>query len=131
METGEPGAAGGGANSTPGADKLDVWSTYALLLGDFEQDTYFGSLLLTVLFLVYTLVMTIVMLNIAISIIGDTYDRVQTYKDILILQIRAELLQTYQRTDGNLLRPSEEKRKIYYPHWLHVIKRKDGASSSS
>ena len=73
--------------------------------------------------------MTIVMLNIAISIISDTYDRVQTYKDILILQIRAELLQTYQRTDGDLLRPkSEELRRLYYPHWLHVIKRKDGGT---
>ena len=116
-------------NSTPGAELLDIMSTYALLLGDFEQQTYFGSGLLTFLFLVYTLVMTIVMLNIAISIISDTYDRVQTYKDILILQIRAELLQTYQRTDGDLLRPkSEELRRLYYPHWLHVIKRKDGGT---
>lgn len=44
------------------------------------------------IFIVYTFCVTIMLLNIAIGLIGDTLERVQDQKDTLVLQIRAELL---------------------------------------
>ena len=50
------------------------------------------------MFTVYTFLMVIVLLNIAIGIIGDTLERIQDQKETLTLQIRADLIQTYQRS---------------------------------
>ena len=48
--------------------------------------------MLAFVFIVYTFGVTIMLLNIAIGLIGDTLERVQDQKDTLVLQIRAELL---------------------------------------
>ena len=94
-------------------------TTYALLLGDFDQDVYFSSSLLATMFCTYTFLMVIVLLNIAIGIIGDTLERVQDKKDTLTLQIRADLITTYQRTTAA---PNDGS---WYPNWLHVALRHD------
>lgn len=77
---------------------FDLLTTYALLLGDFDQDIYFSSGMIAGLFTVFTFLMVIVLLNIAIGIIGDTLERIQDQKEMLTLQIRAEMVQTYQRS---------------------------------
>ena len=75
-------------------------TTYALLLGDFQQSTYFSSPVLTCIFVWYSFTMTIMLLNIAIGLIGDTLERVQAQKETLVLQIRAELILNFQKTMG-------------------------------
>ena len=103
------------------------FSTYALLLGEFEQCYYFSTPSLRVMFAVYTFVMTIVMLNVAIGLIGDTLDSVQVDKAVLNTQIRAELIIDYERGMGEHV---QRRRERFFPQWLHVMLR-EGALSES
>merc|ERR1719506_1617417 len=75
--------------------------------------------MLTFIFILYTLVVTIMLLNIAIGLIGDTLERVQAQKDTLVLQIRAELLLQFQSTMSD----KERFDPVLFPEWLHVIQR--------
>ena len=62
--------------------------------------------------------MTIMLLNIAIGLIGDTLERVQAQKDTLVLQIRSELLLGFQSTMS-----MRSGKPDNFPEWLHVIQR--------
>ena len=104
---------------SPEDQRFDLLTTYALLLGNFEMEAYFSTPMIVLIFFLFTFGVTIMLLNIAIGLIGDTLERVQAQKDTLVLQIRSELLLGFQST----MSIEERANPDNFPEWLHVIQR--------
>ena len=66
-------------SDSAGYESLEVglFSAYALTLGDFEQDTYKASTLMSIFFLWFTFGVNVVLLNVLIAIISDAFERLQ------------------------------------------------------
>ena len=62
---------------SPEDQRFDLLTTYALLLGNFEMEAYFSTPMIVLIFFLFTFGVTIMLLNIAIGLIGDTLERVQ------------------------------------------------------
>lgn len=65
-------------------------STYTLAFGDFSTDDY--SVFEWLAFVIASLFIPLVLFNLLIAIMGDTYDRVQTNAKCVDLQQQAELV---------------------------------------
>jgi ankyrin repeat protein len=72
-----------------------VSTTYRMILGDFDSQLFIQSphwFSAGVFFVLFTSIMTIVVLNLLISLLGDTFERVQEYKVQLMAFERAAIL---------------------------------------
>jgi hypothetical protein len=94
----------------------DPSRSYALLLGDFELDDYRETKGMTVLFVFFTLIGVIILLNVLIAVISDSYERANMRSTKLFGRARVafvaqnEALETFLRPFaspdlGRILRP--------------------------
>ena len=97
---------------------------YSLTLGSFNGETYTDSLLMTFFFHYFTLFVNIVLLNVLIAIISDTYTRVTEKTASRSLLQRAQLLLELEET----MPQSELDDKRLFPAWLHVLQRRNTTS---
>ena len=98
--------------------------SYRMILGDFQVDG-FGTKdeqILWILFLLNTIILTVVLLNLVIAIMGDTFDRVQKsqestmLKELVSMILENEFLISRQRTFNNakyivIIEPEKVERK--------------------
>jgi hypothetical protein len=70
---------------------VSTWSTYQIMLGQFPKDN-FSRFAPACLFLIYTLIVMIVMLNVLIAVVSDGYDYAMTKSKPLFFKARLELV---------------------------------------
>jgi len=100
-------------------------SAFALTLGEFERETYEESLLVAFVFHYFTIFVNIVLLNVLIAIISDTYERVEEKGKARGLLMRARLLLEMQDSmPAELLEDTD-----LFPKWLHVLIRVEDVGS--
>jgi len=116
--------------SEPGGEysgPLSAWITaYSLIFGEFDKATYShggkdegSSLLMLFFFHYFTLFVNIVLLNVLIAIISDSYERVQEkFKARSLLQ-RAQLLLEMEE----VMSEQELEDPKLFPAWCHVLTR--------
>ena len=77
-----------------------------MTLGEYDVDDYSDSLLMMTYFLSYMLLMTIIMLNVLIAIVSDSYDSVMIRSKKLFLrakfQIVADMMLMFPNTIKNM-----------------------------
>jgi len=100
-------------------------SAYALTLGEFEVHTYADSLLVKFFFHYFTVIVNIVLLNVLIAIISDTYERVEEKGKARGLLQRARILLEMQDSMSDEQLADE----TLFPAWLHVISRVEDVGS--
>lgn len=94
--------------------------TYNMLfLGEFEVDALAGeyTVLVRLVFVVTTLFVTIILLNLLIAIMGDSYARIQENSEVEFLRLRATVLREYEL----FMSPEELADENMFPKWLHVL----------
>jgi len=96
-----------------------LFVAYSLSLGDFEQDTYTDNGLMTVVFVYFTLFVNVILFNVLIAIISDTFERVMETAGHRVLAQKADLLLSMQK----IMRKAERGRTDWFPAWLHVAER--------
>ena len=99
---------------------LSLFSSYALLLGDFDVNELeeSSSFVITVfLFVGFTFFINIIMLNLLIAIMGDIFDRIQENAVAEFLFARANILLEIEATFGE----KEKSKAEWYPRWLQVL----------
>lgn len=101
-------------------------SAYALTLGEFSVDTYEESLLIACFYHYYTVFVNIVLLNVLIAIISDTYERVEEKSKARGLLMRARILLEMQDSMTDEMLADE----VMFPKWLHVIMRVEDVGSA-
>ena len=74
-----------------------IFMTYTSALGDLETDDYGYDFIAWTLFLLCTIFNLIVMLNLLIAIISDTYTRVNSTKEKVALKQRADMILDLRR----------------------------------
>jgi len=80
---------------------------YALLLGDFELDDWRDTDGITVLFVIFTLIGVVILLNVLIAVISDSYERAKIQSLLLFGRARVtfvaqnEALETFLRPGSN------------------------------
>jgi len=96
------------------------YSSYQLMLGGFDNRQFDGHAILVLLFLVFTYIINIVMLNLLIALMGDLYDAVQETAYAQYLSSKAQLVLEAQAA---LLRYKiDSKRKqLLFPMWLQLL----------
>jgi WD40 repeat protein len=107
--------------------EASLLTLFGLMLGAFEVDTYAVdavgsalSIVLQILFYMFALLVAIVLLNLLIAILGDSYDVVTEKKKAEYVRMRAQLVIEYARLFPSLLRQQGR--------WLHVLVRTSIAS---
>ena len=133
------GGGGGGRRGGVGSDDIQeygtwdiaIYSTFRLLLGDFDMSTYLekdhsvgfaASIFMLLMFFV-----NVVCLNMLIALMSGTWTKNHPRKEYLILQGKGEQLIEYD------LRMSRKRLddKTLYPKWLHVIRKVDHMTDNS
>ena len=95
------------------------------MLGEFERETFTGSPMMTFFFHYYTIFVDIVLLNVLIAIISDTYGRVEAKGAERSLLQRANLILDIEaHLDEQQLKDPE-----LFPEWVHVLMRPDEAGT--
>ncbi|CAD7696018.1 unnamed protein product [Ostreobium quekettii] len=72
-----------------------LFTTFGMMLGEFDIQLFYTTKLPFVslaLFVVYMMAMMIVLLNLLIAIMGDTYDRVKNVEEVAFLRSRASVI---------------------------------------
>eukprot|EP00392_Amoebophrya_sp_AT5.2_P006453 g6465.t1 len=90
-------------------------SMYVLMLGDWELSAFTHSkhfLLSPVLFVIFTFMMMVVLFNMLIALMSETYARVRENEEAEFLKTRAECI-----VDMEKLR----WRPVFYPEWVHAL----------
>lgn len=90
---------------------MSLVTTYGMMLGDFQIETFTESNVAwfsTVVFMIYMLIMMIVMLNLLIAIIGDTFDRMKPRETLSFYMARCEIILDLE---NKLLRKQQERIK--------------------
>ena len=97
-----------------------LFSQITLLLGDFDVDllslTYY-PLLVKGVFVVSILFLNIIMLNLLIAIMGDSYDRVSESRRLEQLQQKARVLLEVEMT----LSAKQRRDPNLFPRWIHIL----------
>ncbi|EGD76101.1 serine/Threonine protein kinase [Salpingoeca rosetta] len=90
-----------------------------LLLAEFELDTFGGTyaVLLRILFVISMVLVPVVLLNLLIALMSDSYERIQDRADIEFQLLRAR----YLRERELFLSPAEKSDPKLFPKWLHVL----------
>ena len=97
-----------------------LFSQFTLMLGDFSTELLENSpypRLVKVVFILVMLFVNIVMLNLLIAIMGDSYDKVQ---ENAFLEYRREKARVLMEIEI-MMTKKERKREDYFPRWLHVL----------
>ena len=81
----------GGDPNPFGTMPMTIMSTYTMLLGDFDLDAY-PSLYTKLLFVVFMFIVVIILLNILIAIVSDSYDNAMVKSTELFWKSRLELV---------------------------------------
>ncbi|GMI01212.1 hypothetical protein TrST_g7001 [Triparma strigata] len=99
-----------------------IFTSYTLMLSEFDfSGEYLGKssdiIATCILFFTFTFGINIVMLNLLIAIMGDTFDRIQENSQAEFMYARAQIVLEYE---GNL---SEEEKNNpdWFPTWLQVL----------
>ena len=101
---------------------FSAWmAAYSLTIGEFDPHTYQDSALKAFFFHYFTIFVNIVLLNVLIAIISDTYGRVDEKRAARSLLQRARLLQEIE----SRIPARELANPVLFPVWLHVLKRED------
>jgi hypothetical protein len=82
---------------------------YALLLGDFELDDYKESSGITVLFIIFTLLGVVILLNVLIAVIGDSYEKATISSLLLFGRARVAFVAQNQALES-FLRPGMDRK---------------------
>jgi len=118
--------------ASPYRSVASSWFTaFALMLGEFELDTYNQDPWMYLFFHYFAVFVNIVLLNVLIAIISDAFEDVQNTGTERILQQRGELIvdleahlhADHQEQDG-------DDYEAIYPPWVHVLARADETVSS-
>ena len=121
------------------------FSAYTLMLGAFEKEVFgvaregLPQWVMLAFFYYFTMFVNVVLLNVLISIIGDTYERVQGQSVQVSLLQRANLLLDIEahmsgkaggggKGGGGGKAAAAERKQ--YPAWVHVITRVEEAGGS-
>jgi len=98
-----------------------AWFTsYVMLLGEIDSEEWHEAFFLQAfLFHVFTVFSNIVLLNVLIAIISDTYERVQESARPRGLMARGRLLLEFQ----DMMTDSQLRNKKWFPKWIHAIQR--------
>ena len=98
-----------------------AWFTsYVMLLGEVDSAEWHEAYFLqAMLFHVFTIFSNIVLLNVLIAIISDTYERVQESAKARGLMARGRLLLEFQ----DMMNDSQLRTVSWFPKWLHAIMR--------
>lgn len=103
-----------------GAAYFPFLELFAFMLGEFDIDEYrvqdaFDArrIALNVLFYVFQVLVSIVLLNLLITILSDSYDLSQERRKAEYMRMRAQLIVEYNRLLPCVLRPKGR--------WLHVL----------
>ena len=105
---------------------------YALLLGDFELDSYKATPGMTVLFFVFTICGVIILLNVLIALTSDSYEKASIKGDHLFGRARVtfvsqnEALESFLRPGKAPLDNIDTARKalvrgIYFARWAVLV----------
>jgi len=109
--------------SPPGGQYDGVWNAwftaYTLTLGHLESETYLQTGWMFLIFHGFTLFVNIILFNILISLVAETYDRVRSKRYASCLLLRAQLLMEIE----DRMTPSELDNPAFFPEWLHVVLR--------
>ena len=124
----------------PGHEAWENWhaflSVFRMMTGDVDQDAFVTSHTSDVtwkktttsiahsLYVTYTLGIVIVMLNMLIAQMGDSFDHVQEHERIEALRERAVVLHQMLRYEMRKKRDDS----IWFPNWLHVLTSEEGVS---
>jgi hypothetical protein len=81
---------------------------YALLLGDFELDDYKESSGMTVLFIIFTLLGVVILLNVLIAVISDSYEKATISSLLLFGRARVAFVAQNQALES-FLRPGVDR----------------------
>jgi len=93
---------------------------YRAMLGDFEVDDFAAnpsSGLVTLYFVLFTFLVTVVMLNLLIAVMADIYQRVQRNVENEWLVERTKIILELEAVLPKVVRRSE----TLFPDWLHVL----------
>ncbi|EGD81093.1 hypothetical protein PTSG_11041 [Salpingoeca rosetta] len=90
-----------------------------LLLADFDLDTFDGDyvVLLRILFVISMVLVPVVLLNLLIALMSDSYERIQDRADIEFQLLRARILR--EQDAWLTLEGKMDARR--FPMWLHVL----------
>eukprot|EP01046_Picozoa_sp_COSAG06_P014978 COSAG06_NODE_946_length_11363_cov_6.766602_4_plen_312_part_00 len=101
-----------------------MFSSFNMMLGAFETsllDDAFSPALAYAVFFQYTVLVTIVMLNLLIALMGGSYERVAETAELETLKQRAELILQFER----MMTKAEQKDQRLHPTYLHLLVKKD------
>ncbi|EGD80207.1 hypothetical protein PTSG_10886 [Salpingoeca rosetta] len=98
-----------------------------LLLADFDLATFDGDyvVLLRILFVISMVLVPVVLLNLLIALMSDSYERIQDRADIEFQLLRARILHEQEK----FMTKKEKRNPKLFPKWLHVLVPKGGAGS--
>ena len=68
---------------------------FAMMLGDFDVEVFYESnraYIALPLFILYMIIMMIVLLNLLIAIMGDSFDRVKSNEELFFMKARASVI---------------------------------------
>jgi hypothetical protein len=82
---------------------------YALLLGDFDLDDYKESSGITVLFIIFTLLGVVILLNVLIAVIADSYEKATISSLLLFGRARVAFVAQNQALES-FLRPGMDRK---------------------
>eukprot|EP00803_Ostreobium_quekettii_P000555 evm.model.scf_322.4 EVM.evm.TU.scf_322.4 scf_322:80745-87058(+) len=107
-----------------------LFTMFGMMLGDFELTWFYDAQLAPwalILFVVYMVSMMIILLNLLIAIMGDTYDRVKDVEDVAFLHARATVIDD---AESMLSEGKKAQLKKRINKFLHVLEPQsvDGAS---
>jgi WD40 repeat protein len=90
---------------------------------DIYQERVILNMFSQLLFYVYAVVSNIILLNLLIAVMSDSYDRVKEVESYQRRLLRANALLDMERTWGNMLK---KRSQWCFPNCLHVLARKGG-----
>ncbi|GMH97735.1 hypothetical protein TrVE_jg4330 [Triparma verrucosa] len=112
------------ATGTPvyGLESLfkSLFPPFFMMLGTFDPNEFEASLSPTatlILFVFFMLVMNVVMMNLLIAIMGDTFDQIQEYAMAEYLFCRASIILEFEIALSEKDKSNEE----WFPTWLQVL----------
>jgi hypothetical protein len=99
--------------------KVLIYTTYCLILGDFDDGMYTISAhpFYFFFFFVFTFFVDIVMLNALIAIMGGTYEKASETAEAGSNEQKSELIIEIQEA----LSDADNENRLFFPEWLHVI----------
>lgn len=74
-----------------------------MMLGEFDTDQFFDSrqpVVCLLLFVAYMMAMMVILLNLLIAIMGDTYDKVTHTKEMQFLKTKARVIDDIETLVG-------------------------------